>query len=66
MFGLGDSVRIGSGLRDAALNVLKPAEQGRVIARAQYERNENQYLVRYNNANGCLVEQWWGESALSY
>lgn len=54
MFSLGEPVQLGAG----------GPEQGIVIGRAQYQRDENRYFVRYNNAEGCLVEQWWSESAL--
>ena len=38
-------------------------ETGNVIGRAEYQNNENNYLVRYRAADGRVVEQWWGESA---
>ena len=39
-------------------------EEGRIVGRAQYEYKDNQYLVRYKNALGIAVEQWWDESAI--
>lgn len=41
-------------------------ETGNVIARAEFETCEQQYLVRYKSGEGCAVEQWWTESALSH
>lgn len=40
------------------------AENGEVIARAEFAYNEDQYLVRYMGGDGRAVEAWWGESAL--
>ncbi|WP_310630786.1 hypothetical protein [Paraburkholderia sp.] len=40
-------------------------ETGIVIARAEYAASENQYLVRYQSADGRGVEAWWGQTALS-
>lgn len=40
-----------------------PLETGTVIGRAEYQNNENNYLVRYRASDGRVVEQWWGESA---
>lgn len=53
-FGLGQTVNITASL-----------ESGEVIARAEYAKSENTYLVRYKAADGRAVEAWWGESALS-
>lgn len=39
-------------------------ETGVVFGRAEYQRGENSYYVRYCAADGRAVEQWWGESAL--
>lgn len=36
---------------------------GIVIGRAQYLYREDEYLVR-SPANGGLIEEWWGESAI--
>lgn len=41
------------------------SEEGRVIARAEYEACENNYLVRYVAADGRQVENWFNESALA-
>lgn len=52
-FELGDTVVI-----DAS------GEKGEVIGRAEYIASSNQYYVRYKNAQGVAVEQWWAEEAL--
>jgi hypothetical protein len=39
-------------------------ETGEVIGRAEYQRSENGYQVRYRANDGRAVEGWWGESAL--
>jgi hypothetical protein len=39
-------------------------EQGVVIGRAEYEIDEDRYLVRYKAGDGRLVEDWWPESAI--
>lgn len=39
-------------------------ESGSVIGRAEYLASERSYLIRYMAADGRLVEQWWGESAI--
>lgn len=41
------------------------AEVGEVIGRAEFDRSDDQYLVRYRAADGRATEQWWTESALS-
>ena len=40
-------------------------EEGTIQARAEYVASENNYLVRYRQANGVATEAWWQESALS-
>ena len=40
------------------------AEQGVVIGRAEFDRSENTYLVRYCDVEGCQGERWFSESAL--
>lgn len=40
-------------------------EAGVVIGRASNLYCENQYLIRYKDANGYQTEHWWGESAVS-
>lgn len=40
-------------------------ETGTIIGRAQYITSENAYLLRYKNALGQAVEDWWKESAIS-
>ena len=40
-------------------------ETGEIIAIAQYLSDpEIRYLIRYKAGNGCLVEAWWGETAI--
>jgi len=39
-------------------------ETGKIVARAEYDSQENQYLIRYKAGDGRQVEQWWGESAV--
>jgi hypothetical protein len=53
LFVLNDAVRISCS-----------QEAGHIVGRAQYSNSENQYLIRYQKANGEAVERWWGESAL--
>ena len=52
-FSLGDRVAITAS-----------AEAGDVIARAEYAKSEDSYLLRYKAADGRACESWWGESAL--
>lgn len=40
-------------------------ETGLVVARAEYDTGEDRYLIRYKNAHGTAVEQWWDRGALS-
>lgn len=47
------------------VTVTVSGEQGNVIARADYEDAQSQYLVRYKAADGRAVEGWWNESAIS-
>lgn len=35
-----------------------------VVGRAQYVSMQDQYQIRYVNAAGCAVEQWWSEDTL--
>lgn len=47
------------------VKIVISGEVGTIIARAEYvEYNVPQYQVRYTNAAGCAVEQWWTESQL--
>lgn len=49
----------------AAVRIEVSGEEGKVIARAEYEnQSEPQYLVRYRAADGRAVESWWSEGAL--
>lgn len=36
-----------------------------VIGRAEYFNDEPSYFLRYKDAQGNAVEQWWTESALA-
>lgn len=40
-------------------------EAGTVIGRAEYLNDECQYQIRYSDARGVAVTQWWAESALT-
>ncbi len=44
--------------------ITESGEAGRVIARADYEYCDNQYLIRYKAGDGRAVEAWWTETAL--
>ena len=41
-------------------------ECGLVVGRAEYLTSEPSYYVRYQAADGRQVEQWWGQSALTF
>lgn len=41
------------------------SETGTIVGRAEYSKSENNYLVRYRNANGVFGEQWHAESVLT-
>lgn len=49
---------------DQPVTLQSSEEEGIVIGRAEYVRDENQYLVAYKAADGRAVEAWWRESAL--
>lgn len=40
-------------------------ETGKVVGRADFSTQDNQYLVRYKAADGRLCECWWAEEAVS-
>ena len=41
-------------------------EAGEVIGHAEYlTKTENSYYLRYKNADGRAVQEWWDESALA-
>lgn len=40
-------------------------ESGEVIGRAEYKASEDNYLIRYQAADGRAIEAWWAESALN-
>lgn len=40
-------------------------ERGTIIARAEYLHADDCYYLRYTAADGCLLESWWGESAIA-
>lgn len=50
---LGDTVRITCS-----------GETGVITSRMQSLRSNDQYLLRYQNAEGRAVEEWWSEDAL--
>ena len=41
------------------------SEQGEVIARCEYVKNEPTYELRYQRTNGTGTQKIWPESALS-
>jgi hypothetical protein len=53
MFDLGDTATIA--ISD---------ETGKIIGRAEYIENENNYLLLYQANDGRAVKQWWKESEL--
>lgn len=40
-------------------------ETGTVEGRAQFNSQDNQYLIRYKAGDGRLNEVWWTESAIT-
>jgi hypothetical protein len=46
------------------VRIVCSGEIGEVIGRAQYKNSTNQYLVRYQAADGRATEQWWSYDAL--
>lgn len=50
---------------DEKVEIKASAEQALIIAKAEYTTDENRYFLRYKNATGVAVEQWWSESALT-
>ena len=48
-----------------ALTITSSGEHGEVFGRAEYKFGEPSYFLRYVNAHGVAVEQWWNESALT-
>lgn len=46
------------------VKLVESDEQGTIIGRAHYLDVNPQYLVRYKDANGHLLECWWHESAV--
>jgi hypothetical protein len=47
------------------VTITASGETGEVIGRAEYAYAEKSYFIRYKCGNGCAVEAWWTESALS-
>ena len=47
------------------VKLIAAGQPGMVIGRAEFQHNENSYLVRYKNAAGDQVENWWAESAIT-
>jgi hypothetical protein len=54
-----DKYLLGSKVRIICSN-----EVGQVIGRAEYLAGQIQYQIRYANAAGQAVEQWWSEDAI--
>ncbi len=48
----------------AAVAITTSGEAGVVVARAEYQTSQDQYLVRYKTADGRATESWWGDDAL--
>lgn len=44
--------------------IVESGETGMVVARSDSTSSIDQYLVRYKNATGIAVEQWWSVDAL--
>lgn len=52
-FNLGEEVKL-----------VDSGEHGKVVGRAEYTDAQPSYFVRYLNAHGRQVKEWWGESDL--
>lgn len=52
-FNLGEEVKL-----------VDSGEHGKVVGRAEYTDAQPSYFVRYLNAQGRQVKEWWGESDL--
>ena len=46
------------------VKIVESKEKGVVIARSDNIDTKNQYNIRYEAADGRLVENWWFESVL--
>ena len=46
------------------VRIIASGEAGEVIGRAEYTHGNPQYQLRYKNAVGLAVEQWWPGDAL--
>ena len=46
------------------VKIANSEEVGNVTGRAEYQKAENSYYLRYKAADGRAVEAWWPESAL--
>ena len=46
------------------VKLVESDESGTIIGRAEYQKSEPSYYVRYKAADGRQVEAWWGESAV--
>ena len=46
------------------VTILESQETGRIVARSEWLHAEPSYYVRYADARGVAVENWWTESAL--
>jgi hypothetical protein len=47
-----------------AVQLKGSSEHGEIIGRANFEHQDNTYLVRYRAGDGRLVETWWTDEAL--
>ena len=47
------------------VKLVESEETGEVIARAEYKTCQDNYLIRYKAGDGRMVENWWGEDAVS-
>ncbi len=46
----------------AKVKMASSDEEGVIVGRADYHSSEDQYFVRYMNANGNQTKCWWDES----
>ena len=51
-------------LLGARVRIICSNEAGQIIGRAEYLTGQIQYLIRYANAAGQAVEQWWAQDAI--
>ena len=46
------------------VSLIESGEKGKIIGLAEYDRTDNNYLIRYKAGDGRCVEDWWTESAI--